>query len=91
MLFRFSAGGRDYSWRFNAATIDELVALGLSGRLGKGRDVHFDAAKVSLQKGREGKADTVAIAIGRKVRIVAPLARGRAKAAARRAAAVVDA
>lgn len=90
VLFRFSAGGRNYSWRFNAATIDELVALGLSGRLGKGKDVHFDAAKVSLQTGREGKPDTVTVAIGRKVRIVAPLARGRAKAA-RRAAAVADA
>ncbi len=54
VLFRFSAGGRNYSWRFNAATIDELVALGLSGRLGKGKDVHFDAAKVSFRRG--GKA-----------------------------------
>lgn len=91
VLFRFSAGGREFSWRFNAATMDELVALGLGGRLGKGRDVHFDAAKVSLQTGREGKPDTVTVAIGRKVRIVAPLARGRAKAAARRAAVAAEA
>ena len=91
VLFRFSAGGQEFSWKFNAATMDELVALGLGGRLGKGRDVHFDAARVSFQNGREGKADTVTVAIGRKVRIVAPVARGRAKAAARRAAAVAEA
>lgn len=93
VLFRFSAGGKEYSWTFNAATMDELVALGLGGRLGKGRDVHFDAARVSFQSGREGKADTVSVAIGRKVRIVAPVARGRVrgKAAARRAAAVAEA
>lgn len=87
VLFRFSAGGKDYSWRFNAATLDELVALGLDGRLGKGRDVHFDAARVSFQDGREGKPDTVTVAIGRKVRIVAPVKRVRGKAAARRTAA----
>ena len=81
VLFRFSAGGKEYSWRFNAATLDELVALGLDGRLGKGRDVHFDAAKVSFQKGREGQSDTVTIAIGRKVRIVAPVARQGGKPA----------
>jgi hypothetical protein len=90
VLFRFSAGGKDYSWTFNAATLDELVALGLGGRLGRGRDVHFDAARVSFQNGREGKQDTVTVAIGRKVRIVAPVTRGRAKAAARRAAAVAE-
>jgi hypothetical protein len=81
VLFRFSAGGKDYSWRFNAATLDELVALGLDGRLGKGKDVHFDAARVSFQKGREGKSDTVTVAIGRKVRIVAPVPRRRGKPA----------
>jgi hypothetical protein len=81
VLFRFSAGGKDYSWRFNAATLDELVALSLDGRLGKGRDVHFDAARVSFQEGRQGKPDTVTVAIGRKVRIVAPIARQRGKTA----------
>jgi len=86
VLFRFSAGGKEFSWKFNAATMDELVALGLGGRLGKGRDVHFEAARVSFQNGREGKPDTVSVAIGRKVRIVAPVSRGRAKAAVRRAA-----
>jgi hypothetical protein len=90
VLFRFSAGGKEYSWKFNAATMDELVALGLGGRLGKGKDVHFDAARVAFQNGREGKPDTVSVAIGRKVRIVAPVARGRAKAAARRASAVAE-
>lgn len=90
MLFRFSAGGKEYSWKFNAATMDELVALGLGGRLGKGKDVHFDAARVTFQNGRGGKPDTVSVAIGRKVRIVAPVARGRAKAAARRASAVAE-
>jgi hypothetical protein len=90
VLFRFSAGGKKYSWKFNAATMDELVALGLGGRLGKGKDVHFDAARVTFQNGREGKPDTVSVAIGRKVRIVAPVARGRAKAAARRASAVAE-
>lgn len=90
VLFRFSAGGKEYSWKFNAATMDELVALGLGGRLGKGKDVHFDAARVTFQNGREGKPDTVSVAIGRKVRIVAPVARGRAKAAARRASAVAE-
>ncbi len=73
IIFRFAAGGRDYSWRFRAGTFDELVALGLSGRLGKGKDVHFDGAKVSFRKGRAGRRDEVIIAIGRKVRIVAPL------------------
>ncbi len=91
VLFRFSAGGKEFSWRFNAATMDELVALGLGGRLGKGRDVHFDAARVSFQNGRNSKPDTVTVAIGRKVRIVAPVARRRGKAAARRAAAVAEA
>jgi hypothetical protein len=86
VLFRFSAGGKDYSWRFKAATMDELVALGLAGRLGKGRDVHFDAARVSFQDGRNGKPDTVTI--GRKVRIVAPVKRRRARTAARRRATV---
>ena len=90
VLFRFSAGGKEYSWKFNAATMDELVALGLGGRLGKGKDVHFDAARVTLQNGRKGKPDTVSVAIGRKVRIVAPVARGRAKAAVRRASAVAE-
>ena len=90
VLSRFSAGGKEYSWKFNAATMDELVALGLGGRLGKGKDVHFDAARVTFQDGREGKPDTVSVAIGRKVRIVAPVARGRAKAAARRASAVAE-
>ena len=52
VLFRFSAGGKEYSWKFNAATMDELVALGLGGRLGKGKDVHFDAARVRFQSGR---------------------------------------
>lgn len=88
VLLRFSAGGQDYSWRFKAATLDELVALGLSGRLGKGRDVHFDAARVSFQDGRDGKPDTVTVAIGRKVRIVTPVKRRRARAAARRRATV---
>jgi len=73
VIFRFAAGGRDYSWRFNAGTFDELVALGLSGRLGKGKDVHFDGAKVSFRKGRAGRRDEVVIAIGRKVKIVAPM------------------
>jgi hypothetical protein len=90
VLFRFSAGGKEYSWKFNAATMDELVALGLGGRLGKGKDVHFDAARVTFQNGREGKPDTVSVAIGRKVRIVAPVARGRGKAAARRLSAVAE-
>ena len=90
VLFRFSAGGKEYSWKFDAATMDELVALGLGGRLGKGKDVHFVAARVTFQDGREGKPDTVSVAIGRKVRIVAPVARGRAKAAARRASAVAE-
>ena len=80
VLFRFSAGGKDYCWRFNAATFDELVAIGLDGRLGRGKDVHFDAARVSFRKGRAGKPDTVTVAIGRKVRIVAPVAPRRGKA-----------
>jgi len=70
---RFAAGGQEFDWTFKAATLDELVALALSGRLGKGRDVHFDGAKVSYRKGRAGQPDEVAIAIGRKVKIVAPL------------------
>ncbi len=73
VVFRFAAGGQDYSWTFNAGTFDELVALGLSGRLGKGKDVHFDGAKVTLRKGRDGRRDEVVIAIGRKVKIVAPM------------------
>lgn len=73
VLFRFAAGGRTFSWRFNAGTFDELVALGLGGRLGKGRDVHFDAARVSFTEGTELTPGKVRIAIGRKVRVVAPM------------------
>lgn len=73
VLFRFAARGQDFSWKFQAGTFDELVALGLSGRLGKGKHVHFDAAKVSFRKGREGQPDSVVISIGRKVKIVAPM------------------
>ena len=72
VVLRFAARGEEFSWRFNAATYDELVALALGGRLGLGRDVHFDAAKVSFDKGAAGKPGSVRIAIGRKVRIVAP-------------------
>jgi hypothetical protein len=71
--FRFAAGGEDYSWQFKAATFDELVALALGGRLGKGKDVHFDAAKVAFRKGTKRKPGEVVVTIGRKVRIVAPL------------------
>ena len=71
--FRFAAGGENYSWQFKAATFDELVALALGGRLGKGKDVHFDAAKVSFRKGAGAKPGEVIISIGRKVKIVAPL------------------
>lgn len=73
MEFRFAAGGEDYSWQFKAATFDELVALALGGRLGKGKDVHFDAARVSFRKGAGAKPGEVIISIGRKVKIVAPL------------------
>lgn len=82
VVFRFSAGGQSYSWRFTAATLDELVALGLDGRLGEGKDVHFDAARVTFQEGGDGKPDTVTVAIGRKVRIVAPIPRGQGRPAA---------
>lgn len=73
VVFRFAAGGKDFDWTFKAATFDELVALGLSGRLGKGKQVHFDAAKVSFRKGRDGMPGEVVISIGRKVKIVAPI------------------
>lgn len=73
VVFRFAAGGKDFDWTFKAATFDELVALGLSGRLGKGKQVHFDAAKVSFRKGRTGQPGEVVISIGRKVKIVAPI------------------
>lgn len=87
IVFRFVAGGRKFSWRFNAGTFDELVALGLGGRLGKGKDVHFDAAQVSFEKGTELTPDKVRIKIGRKVRIVAPMpASGRAARKGRKAA-----
>jgi hypothetical protein len=87
VVLRFAAGGQDYSWTFNAGTFDELVALALSGRLGKGKDVHFDAAKVSFEKGTGLKPGAVRIAIGRKVRIVAPLpAAGGLARAGRKAA-----
>ena len=57
------------------------MALALGGRLGAGKDVHFDAAKVSFKDGSEGRPGSVRIAIGRKVRIVAPApARGKATA-----------
>ncbi len=87
VVLRFVSGGDEFFWRFKAATFDELVALALGGRLGSGKDVHFDAAKVSFKEGREGRAGSVRVAIGRKVRIVAPApARGRA-AVTRKAAA----
>lgn len=73
VMFRFAAGGDDYSWQFKAATFDELVALALGGRLGKGKDVHFDAARVSFRRGAGGSRGQVIVSIGRKVRIVAPL------------------
>lgn len=85
VVLRFAAGGEQFAWRFKAATFDELVALALGGRLGVGRDVHFDGAKVSFKAGVAGRAGSVRIAIGRKVRIVAP-APGKA-AAVRKAAA----
>lgn len=72
VVLRFAAGGEQFSWRFKAATFDELVALALGGRLGAGKDVHFDAAKVSFKDGEAGRPGSVRIAIGRKVRIVAP-------------------
>jgi len=87
VIFRFAAGGREYSWRFNAGTFDELVALGLGGRLGKGKDVHFDAARVTFEKGTELNPGKVRIRIGRKVRIVAPMpTTGEAAKAGRKAA-----
>lgn len=87
VVFRFAAGGRTYSWRFNAGTFDELVALGLGGRLGKGKDVHFDAARVSFEKGTDLTPGKVRIRIGRKVRIVAPMpTQGKAGKAGRKAA-----
>lgn len=85
VVLRFAAGGDQFAWRFKAATFDELVALALGGRLGAGKDVHFDAAKVSFKEGEAGQPGSVRVAIGRKVRIVAP-AQGRAAAAARKAA-----
>ena len=85
VMLRFAAGGDEFVWRFKAATFDELVALALGGRLGAGRDVHFDAAKVSFKHGSEGRSGSVRIAIGRKVRIVAPVP--VKKAAAKRPAA----
>lgn len=86
VVFRFASGGDQFSWTFKAATLDELVALALDGRLGAGRDVHFDAAKVSYKKGKPGKPGSVRIAIGRKVRIVVPApVRGKTAAAARKA------
>ena len=51
VLFRFSAGGKEFSWTFNAATMDELVALGLSGRLGKGRTC------ISMRRGSLSRMD----------------------------------
>jgi hypothetical protein len=86
VVFKFAAGGEEFSWRFKAATFDELVALALDGRLGKGRDVHFDGAKVTFKKGKAGLPGSVRIAIGRKVRIVVPApVRGKAAAATRKA------
>lgn len=76
---RFAARGETFSWRFKAATYDELVALVLGGRLGAGKDVHFDAARVSFQKPAEGRPETVTVSIGRKVRIVAPVPRRNGK------------
>lgn len=75
VVLRFAAGGDEFVWRFKAATYDELVALALGGRLGAGKDVHFDAAKVSITDGEAGRPGSVRIAIGRKVRIVAPAPR----------------
>jgi hypothetical protein len=84
VVFRFAAGGRDFSWKFKAATLDELVALVLAGRLGKGKDVHFDAARVSYRKGRDGQPGAVVITIGRKVKIVAPVPANDAEPAPRK-------
>jgi len=72
--FRFGAGGRADSWRFSAAPMDERVAPGLAGRLGRGRDVSFDAARVTFNNGCEGKPDTVSVAIGVRVRRAAAVA-----------------
>lgn len=72
VVLRFAARGEEFSWQFKAATFDELVALALGGRVGLGRDVHFDGAKVSFKPGAAGHPGSVRVAIGRKVRIVAP-------------------
>lgn len=79
VVLRFSARGETYSWQFKGATFDELIALALSGRVGRGRDVHFDGAKVSFEAGAAGRPGTVRVAIGRKVRIVAPVKKTPAK------------
>lgn len=79
VVLRFAARGEEFSWQFKAATFDELVALVLGGRLGVGRDVHFDAAKVSVREAAAGKPGEVRVAIGRKVRIVAPVKAARRK------------
>jgi len=90
VVLRFAAGGEQFSWRFKAATFDELVALALGGRLGKGKDVHFDAAKVSFKDGAAGQPGSVRIAIGRKVRIVAPVKRAGVKRTSARRKVAVD-
>ena len=79
VVLRFAAGGEQFVWRFKAATYDELVALALGGRVGAGKDVHFDAARVSFTEGEAGRPGSVRIAIGRKVRIVAPAPRKAGK------------
>lgn len=79
VVLRFSARGETYAWAFKGATFDELVALMLSGRVGRGRDVHFDGAKVSFEAGSAGRPGSVRVAIGRKVRIVAPVKKTPAK------------
>jgi hypothetical protein len=84
VVLRFAAGGDQFAWRFKAATFDELIALALGGRLGAGKDVHFDAAKVSFTEGEMGRPGSVRIAIGRKVRIVAPAPARKAAAKRRR-------
>jgi hypothetical protein len=86
LVFRFVASGRSMTWEFCSTSFAEFVALLLSGRLGLGNDVHFDAASVSLEEGEGRKRGSVRIAIGAKATIVAPLpAQATARKPVRRA------
>lgn len=73
LVFRFVEGGRAMSWEFRGASYPEFLALLLDGRLGAASDVHFDAAKVTVEAAEGNEPGQVRIAITRKATIVAPL------------------